>query len=134
MIAWTLIAALSLADPPPPPAEIQGPVIRRPVMGTPFVIPEEIAPAVVLYLECLNASAGITMYRGNMETVIPPPPGITKGSDCSATRKEAADQADRLLKARGHRDAAERKTFIARALDEADHFVSRSHPAAQPQN
>jgi hypothetical protein len=100
-----------------------------------FEIPDELVPAIVPYLMCLNASAGIPVYAdSNRKAVVPPPPGISKGSDCGGMRKEAADKADELLKARGHPDAAERKAFIGRALEQADNFLPRAKPSSQPQN
>ncbi|MEA3000529.1 MAG: hypothetical protein QOH04_201 [Sphingomonadales bacterium] len=134
MSLWVFIAAIAAADPPPPPVEVRVPVIRRDVMTGRFEIPDELVPAVVPYMQCLNASAGIPVYRGNREALIAPPPGITKGSDCSGMRKQAAKTADKLLKARGHRDAAERHALIARVLGEADDFVSRTQAPTQPRN
>jgi hypothetical protein len=111
-------------------------VVERDVPTGRFEIPDELVPAIVPYMQCLNASAGIPMYRGNREALIPPPPGITKGSDCSAMRKQAAERGDALLKAYGHRDAAERRTLVERTLSQADAFVPRAHvpPQPQPQN
>lgn len=97
-------------------------------------IPDELVPAIFPYLMCLNASAGIPMYKGNREAVIPPPPGIGKGSDCTGMRREAARRGDELLKARGHGDAAERQAFIERELEQVDNFAPRTKPSSQPQN
>jgi hypothetical protein len=81
-------------------------------------IPDEIAPAIVPYFRCLLASAGQTEKSGGR--VVPPPKGIAKGSDCAAFRKQAARNADRMLRVQGGRSSAERKAFIEKALQEMD--------------
>ena len=72
-----LVFALALTGPGAPPP----PLLSRP--GVPGAelrvnarldIPDEIAPAVVPYMQCLLASAGVPSYaRGRP---LPPPPGI----------------------------------------------------------
>jgi hypothetical protein len=134
MSLWLFIAAVAAADPPPPPVEVRVPVIRRDVMTSRFEIPDELVPAVVPYMQCLNASAGIPVYRGNREALIPPPPGIARGSDCSGMRKQALERGDALLKAAGHRDAAERRALVERTLRQADDFVPKAQVQPEPQN
>jgi hypothetical protein len=83
-------------------------------------IPDEIAPAVIPYLRCSLASAGQTEKSNGR--VVPPPQGISKGSNCAAAREQAARNADRMLRARGGRGKAERQAFVEKALQDMDEF------------
>jgi hypothetical protein len=129
-----ILLAFLLAAADPPPSPLPPPVIRREVMTGRFDIPDALVPVIVPYVQCLNASAGIPVYRGNREALIPPPPGIDRGSDCSGIRRKALEQGDRLLKAAGHRDSAERRALVEHTLQQADDFVPKAQVPPQPQN
>jgi hypothetical protein len=81
-------------------------------------IPDQIAPAVIPYFRCLLASAGQTEKSDGR--VVPPPPGITKGSNCTAFREKAARDAERMLRAQGGLSKAARAAFVEKALQDMD--------------
>ena len=95
-----------------------------------FDIPDEIAPAVIPYLQCLIASAGTPLYAEGRNRPIAPPKGIGKGSDCAAFRLQAAKNADRLLRENGNKSKAERRALIEATLAGLEDFQR----APAPQN
>jgi hypothetical protein len=102
-------------------------MIRRAVPTARLVIPDEIAPAVVPYMRCLDASLGMEVR--NQGRVLAPPPGIALGSDCSRYRAIAAGQADDMLRAQHRGRRSERRAFIERTLAGIDAFVGTpAHP------
>jgi hypothetical protein len=96
--------------------------------GASLDIPDEIAPAIVPYVICKTASAGIPMYTEGRERLIAPPAGFVKGVDCTAVRRQAARNADRLLRDRGGMTRKARSELIERTLAGADAF----HRSAVP--
>jgi hypothetical protein len=114
-----------------------GPAIGNGPPGTITVqrsltIPDEIAPAMIIYLNCLTSSQGVPLIneRGEaMERVVP------KGGDCTAHRKEAADKADWMLREYTNRSRKERRQLIENTLDSLDESMPRypeRPPVAKP--
>jgi hypothetical protein len=130
LLASAALGALQ-AEPPAAPEPGQ-PVTRMAVreMGR-FDIPDELVPAVIPYMLCLDASHGIEV-RAHGRTV-PPPPGISRGSDCSSYRSRAARQGDRLLRRAGVRGRDERRARVEAVLSGAERFTASNDPdAVQP--
>ena len=93
-----------------------------------LTIPDEIAPAMIIYLNCLTSSQGVplTNERGEaMKRVVP------KGGDCTAHRKEAADKADWMLREYANRSRKERRQLIEKTLDSLDKSMPR-YPERPP--
>jgi len=93
-----------------------------------LTIPDEIAPAIIIYLNCLTSSQGVPLFneRGEaMERV------VAKGDDCTAHRKEAASKADWMLRQYTNRSRKERRQLIENTLDSLDKSMPR-YPAPQP--
>jgi hypothetical protein len=106
-------------------------ILRAVPMGT-LDIPDEIAPAVVPYMRCLDASRGMEVR--SQGRVLAPPPGISLGSDCSEHRARAARLADEMLRARHRGRRSERRAFIERTLASIDRFVEASpHVDSRPE-
>ena len=97
-----------------------------------LTIPDEIAPAMIIYLNCLTSSQGVPLMneRGDaMERVVP------KGGDCTAHRKEASEKADWMLKRYTNRSRRERRELIESTLNSLDKFMPRypeQPPVAKP--
>jgi hypothetical protein len=130
LIALFLMSAAapaSRATPPPPDQGAEQRTIRREVPTARLVIPDEIAPAVVPYMRCLDGSLGLQVR--SQGRVLPPPHGIALGSDCSGRRAIAARQADEMLRAQHRGGRSQRRAFIERTLASMDDFVgARAHP------
>ena len=92
-----------------------------------FDIPDEIAPAVIPYLLCRTASSGVPVYTQGKRALVAPPPGMAKGSDCSAARAKASADADRILRQAGHADRAERAGYVEKTLSDLDKFYASSN-------
>lgn len=92
-----------------------------------FDIPDEIAPAVIPYLLCRTASSGVPVYTQGKKALIAPPPGIAKGSDCSAARVKASADAHRMLRQAGRGDKAERAGYVEKVLSDLDRFQASSN-------
>jgi hypothetical protein len=132
-----LAGALAVSQANGPSAEDpRPPNLRRAVpLGT-LDIPDEIAPAIVPYMQCLYSSRGIQMRRG-AEVLAP---AVPEGTDCSSRRQEAARNADRTLRNQGRGTRAERATYVEAVLASVDRFVSSmpelgtllSDPAGKP--
>ena len=85
-------------------------------------IPDEIAPAVLPYLNCKLGSAGIELRApGNGPAL---PPAAATGADCSRVRQQAADRALRILRDRRQGSADERREFVERTLTSIDSFLA----------
>ncbi|HEX6377110.1 MAG TPA: hypothetical protein VFZ91_15470 [Allosphingosinicella sp.] len=112
-----------------PDAPIRLPTLETRVSNG-FDIPDEIAPAILPYLQCRIASAGVALYDDDRDTRIAPVVG--KGVDCAPWRKQAARDADRLLRERGGMSKARRAEYIERILAGADVFHRAS--ALPPQS
>jgi hypothetical protein len=95
-------------------------------------IPDEIAPAIIPYVNCQIASAGVPVYADGRR--VAPPPGIVKGSDCGAMRRKAARNADRMLREQGMASRKARRALIDRTLAAMDAFQRASHFPPPPQN
>jgi hypothetical protein len=87
-----------------------------------FQIPDEVAPALAPYMNCRLASLGVPVYTSGREKLIRPPRGIGKGSDCTAVRTKAAQDADGMLKRANRGSRAERAALIERVLVSIDEF------------
>ena len=94
--------------------------VREVPLGT-LNIPDEVAPAVLPYLECLYGSRGI-QFRSRDGT--PQSSATPRGADCTAQRREAADHADRLLRNRSLGNASRRTEYVEIVLTRVDDFVS----------
>ena len=123
-----MIAGLLLLIQATQPAEI--PAVPAPT-GTVTVehrmdIPDEIGPAMVIYLNCLASSRGspVRNERGEqMEQVVP------VGGDCASSRKDAAKRADLFLRQYTDQSGKERRALIERTLNGIDEFMKpRSYP------
>ena len=119
-----LLALLQVAAVPPEP----GPVTRRPVMGPGLALPDEIAPAVVPYMQCLLDSRGVRSTRDGRDV----PPVFAKGTDCSPQRKLSAQRADEMLRQAGGRSAEKRRTLIESTLASLEAFVAKAPPSPTP--
>jgi hypothetical protein len=97
-----------------------------------FDVPDEIAPAIVPYMMCQAASAGVPVYTEGRKQLIAPPAGIGKGSGCSAARELAARRADLLLRRRGGMTKKARAQLIERTLAGADAFQRASELPPPP--
>ena len=97
-----------------------------------LTIPDEIAPAMIIYLNCLTSSQGVPLIneRGEaMERVVP------KGGDCTAHRKEAAVKADWMLREYTNSSRKERRQLIENTLNSLDKSMPRypeRPPVAKP--
>ena len=125
MIGLVSLLALSLsatqaADPPAGADPKPRTLVRAVPLGT-LNIPDEVAPAVLPYLECLYGSRGIE-FRSRDGT--PQPSAAPRGADCTALRREAADRADRLLRNRSLGTASRRAEYVEIVLARVDDFVA----------
>jgi hypothetical protein len=129
ILTLALLAALVAA---PEPVSAPGqPVVTREVRMASLTIPDEIAPAVLPYLDCLQARIDMRVYSEGK--LVPPPPGVTEGSDCRPTREHARQDADTMLKRLGGRGRGERAAFIERTLTSMDEFTKLpAFPLAPP--
>jgi hypothetical protein len=93
-------------------------------------IPDDIAPALVPYMTCLIASAGLPMFSEGKP--VAPPPGIIKGSDCSAVRSKAFKDADTMLEQAGRKEPGERAAYIDKALAAMDRFQAATNLPPPP--
>lgn len=116
-------------DGQPADAPIRLPTISTLPMGR-LDIPDEIAPAVVPYLRCLIASAGVPVYTAGRESLIAPPQGVEKGSNCETFRTKARRDAHILLRRQGGRDKQQRQVMIEATLTSIDDFQRASTPPA----
>jgi hypothetical protein len=107
------------------PVQVSGP--QRIGQGR-LEIPDEIAPAIVPYLNCLAASRGIAVRGSNAGTT-----GIIVGSDCSSQRLLAAKQSDMLLKRSTRKTRKQRLAMIEATLEAADRFLKTTAPAGARQ-
>jgi hypothetical protein len=119
LVLFALQTAHAAAAEPVPQATL----VRKPVMESRLVIPDEIAPAVLPYLGCLMARDGVQV-RGRMD---PRPPGVGPGADCGPFRNRAAHEADLALTRLGGRSPEERARLIESTLASIDDF-NRPHP------
>jgi hypothetical protein len=130
MITGLLIAGasslLQAGEPPPAP-----PPVRRSVARRVLDIPDEIAPAILPYLQCAMASRGV-----QQRTTVDGPivrPAAPVGTDCSPRRTQAARRAEDMLRTQGRGDLAERRAFVERVLAGVDDFVAGAgRPPADP--
>jgi hypothetical protein len=111
------IAADKESQRPPPPTLASD----RP-MGH-LNIPDEIAPAIVPYVNCVMASRGVQMRSsGNAVQA----PAVPAGSDCTPARAEAARQADAMLAGQHRGSRQQRQALIERTLTNVDNFAAAS--------
>ena len=85
-------------------------------------IPDEIAPAILPYVSCRLASAGIPLRSsrdGPEET-----PTVAVGAGCTESRAEAARRAEAMLRAQRRGSRSERRVYVERVLSNVDDFVS----------
>lgn len=95
-------------------------------------IPDEIAPAILPYLLCRSASAGVAVYSEEKRQPVAPPPGLAQGASCDLQRARAAADADGLLRRRGGRDEVARRSLIGTTLAGIDAFL-RASASPDPQ-
>ena len=123
-----LNAALAAFQVNLPPAE--APPTRTEVRSiASFDVPDEIAPAILPYMSCRLASAGIPLRSsrdGPEET-----PAVSIGASCTASRAEAARRAEAMLRAQHRGSRSERRAYVERVLSNVDNFVSGSLMAPQ---
>ncbi len=80
-------------------------------------IPDEIAPAMIPYVNCRVSSRGVPMFdeRGEAIKALVP-----KGGDCTAHRKQAAKNADTMLRRYTNQSRKERRDLIDKTLSAID--------------
>ncbi len=117
-----------------PKVESGEPVARVPdmVIGS-HNVPDELVPALIPFMNCLAASSGIPVISNGRP--VPPPPGITRGSDCGASRQQAQLRGDQILRRLGVEDGEQRRVRVEAALVNAENFAAMSRnppPPSQP--
>ena len=129
MIAGLLIAGtLSLSQAAEPPA---APPLERRVLLRRLDIPDEIAPAIVPYMQCVMASRGVAQRASVDGPLVRPVAPV--GADCSSHRAQAARRAEDMLRTQGRGDPAERTAFVERVLADVEAFVAEAgRPPANP--
>jgi hypothetical protein len=124
MIGYALVLALGViaaqANDAGPAAMPAAPNLQRTVPLGSLDIPDEIATAVVPYLQCLLANRGVEMPASDGRRR---PPVAAEGSDCTSHRQEASERAERMLRNQGRGTAAERTTYVGAVLARVDRFV-----------
>ena len=114
MISVFLLLA-AFAQQPAAPAEQRSEVQGR------LDIPDEIAPAIVPYVRCKIASAGIEI-RSSLGGPVQRP-SVAAGADCTQARAQAATRADQMLRDQRRGSEAERNALIERTLASVDAFL-----------
>ncbi len=114
--------------------ESSEPVTRVPdvVIGS-HNVPDELVPALIPFMNCLAASSGIPVVSNGRP--VPPPPGITRGSDCRASRQQAQLRGDQILRRLGVENGEQRRIRVETALVSAENFAAMSRnppPPSQP--
>jgi hypothetical protein len=134
VIGIDVALGLALAVLQPPSA----PVVRLPNTTDTAVarldIPDEIAPALLPYLRCKLASAGLEL-RSSVNGPVQRPTAPV-GADCKNVREEAALKAERMLRDRRRGPSADHRAFVRRALASIDNFIDaplQMPPQMQPQ-
>ncbi len=89
--------------------------------------PDEIAPAVLPYLACLYAARGLPLLRGTDGRPISSSEPAA-GSDCSAVRSHAREEALKLVQEKQLPDKASPETFVDGVLEEMDEYVASLRP------
>jgi hypothetical protein len=121
-------AALAAIHGNEPPAD--GPQTRTEVRSIVSLdITDEIAPAILPYVSCRLASAGIPLRSsrdGPEET-----PTAAVGAGCTESRAEAARRAEAMLRAQRRGSRSERRVYVERVLSNVDNFASGSLMAPQ---
>ena len=120
MIGYALAAAIALS------AAVQAPqtsVESRP-LGS-LGIPDDIAPAIIPYLNCRLLGRGARLGPPGPNQIAPRPEQI--GADCSAVRASSSRDAAVLLSG-DRRGEAERRDHIEQALAGIDRFVETIPP------
>jgi hypothetical protein len=82
-------------------------------------VPDDISPAMDLYIRCRLQSVGATMSDKQGK---PMPALVEKGGDCTAIRTKAVADADAALAQEGKKDGARAK-LIARTVKSIDEFA-----------
>jgi hypothetical protein len=125
---WTgLLLAMALSS-------LQGAPIGGSSTETPTIvsrthvldIPDELAPAVVPYMNCLVTSMG--HVARNERGAVPPSPGVSQGSDCSLQRQQAQTLGEQLLERRGMTDPEQRRQRVDSVLSGARDFLMPPMP------
>ena len=119
MSAFGILMLLALQAPAAEPASSPGTVTVEQNLN----IPDEIAPAMIIYVNCRVSSHGVPMRneRGEtMDAVVP------VGGDCTAHRKQAAENADSMLRRYTEQSRKERRELIEKTLNSIDKFTSWS--------
>jgi hypothetical protein len=116
---------------------VQAPAAQQPTTsGTVTVeqnlnIPDEIAPAMIVYVNCRVSSQGVPIRneRGEIIDAV-----VQAGGDCTAHRKQAAGRADSMLRKYTDRSRKERRDLIESTLNSIDKFTSwRAAPQTEKQ-
>jgi hypothetical protein len=112
------------------PAAQPATVARAAPLGR-LTIPDQIAPAVVPYLQCLYASHGVEIRSSDGR---PQRPAVARGADCSAQRLEASQRAEQMLRNQHRGSREERDRFVERVLASIDSFAAQPATPPQPVN
>jgi len=84
-------------------------------------IPDEIAPAMIVYVNCRVSSKGVPIRNERGETL---DPVVAAGGDCTAHRKQAADRANSMLRQYTDLPRKERRELIEKTLNSIDKSTS----------
>ncbi len=76
-------------------------------------IPDEIAPAMIPYVNCRVSSRGVPMFNERGEAI---KALVPEGGDCAGHRRQAAKSADFMLRRYTNHSRKERRDLIERTL------------------
>lgn len=123
VLAWLAISAASVAAAQPTAPSTDAPATTvRAVPVARLTIPDEIAPAIVPYVNCLMASRGVPVRSSHDGPIVPP--SVPAGADCAPARHEAARRADAMLVSQHRGSLAQRASLIERTLASVDSFAT----------
>lgn len=122
----SIIALFALATAATAPQQDAPGAVQQSVPVARLDIPNEIAPAMLPYLQCKMRSAGIELLAPGSEPT--PPRAAPTGADCSRIRQQAAERAARILRDRRQGSADEQRLLIERTLAGIDGFIPASAP------
>ena len=117
---WVQTAPASSSQSEAAPAGEELQIVRRQVS---LDIPDEIAPAVIPYLECL-----MLVHHGPAVFADRPRTEPGPGGDCSPHRREATARADELLIRIGGRSPEQHRLFIEDTLGSFEAFTNPASP------
>jgi len=120
MIAASLLIAASLGW----AAQVNGPspTVSSDVPLGSITFPDEIAPAIMPYLDCLYDSHGVRRGPPGDSQTIPSPDLL--GADCGEARRHAASRAESILRTQNRGSTSQRRAYVERVLGRVDRFAA----------